>query len=89
MGDDSPPPLSPNLHFNLQIELPKRKSRSEMGLLNTLQYPRVLNSQLSREERRDVHEIVVGSIEQKATFDTQWIGRMSNLTEHHATLLSI
>ena len=33
-GDDSPPPyLSPNL----QIKMPKRKSRSEMGLLNTLQ----------------------------------------------------
>ena len=35
--NDSPPHLSPNLHFNLQIEIPKHKSRSEMGLLNTLQ----------------------------------------------------
>ena len=25
----SPPHLSPNLHCNLQIEMPKRKSRSE------------------------------------------------------------
>ena len=29
--------MSFNLHFNLQIEMPKCKSRSEMGLLNTLQ----------------------------------------------------
>ena len=28
--------MSPNLHFNLQIKMPKRESRSEMGLLNTL-----------------------------------------------------
>ena len=34
MGKDSPPHLSPNL----QIKMPKRKSRSEMGLLNTLQF---------------------------------------------------
>ena len=33
MGNDSPPHLS----FNFQITMPKRKSRSEMGLLNTLQ----------------------------------------------------
>ena len=33
MGNDSPPHLSPNLH----IQMPKRKSRSEMGLLITLQ----------------------------------------------------
>ena len=33
-GDDSPPPyLSPNL----QIKMPKRKSRVEIGLFNTLQ----------------------------------------------------
>ena len=37
MGNDRPPNLSPNLHFNLQTKMPKRKSRSEMGLLNTLQ----------------------------------------------------
>ena len=30
--------LSPYLHFNLQIKMPKRKLRSEMGLLNTLQF---------------------------------------------------
>ena len=35
MGNASPPHLSPNLHFNLQIKMPKRKLRS--GLLNTLQ----------------------------------------------------
>ena len=29
--------LSPNWHLNLQIKMPKRKLRSEMGLLNTLQ----------------------------------------------------
>ena len=29
--------MSPNLHFNLQIEMPKKcELRSEMGLLNTL-----------------------------------------------------
>ena len=33
MENDSPPHLSPNL----QVKMPKRKSRSEMGLLNTLQ----------------------------------------------------
>ena len=38
MGIDSPPHLSPNLHFNLQIKMSKRKSRSKMGLLNTLQF---------------------------------------------------
>ena len=37
MGNDSPLHLSPNLHFNLKIEMPKRKLRSEMGLLNSLQ----------------------------------------------------
>ena len=37
MGNDSPPHFSPNLQFNLQIKMPKHKSRSEMGLLNTLQ----------------------------------------------------
>ena len=38
MGNDSPLHLSrPNLHFNLQMEMPKCKLRSEMGLLNTLQ----------------------------------------------------
>ena len=37
MGNDSPPHSIPNLHFNLQIKMLKRKSRSEMGLLNTLQ----------------------------------------------------
>ena len=36
-SNDSPPHLSPNLRFNLQIKMPKRKSRSETGLLNTLQ----------------------------------------------------
>ena len=36
MGNDSPH-LSPNLHFNLQIKMPKRKLRSETRLLNTLQ----------------------------------------------------
>ena len=29
--------FSPNLHFNLQIKMPRSKLRSEMGLLNTLQ----------------------------------------------------
>ena len=29
--------MSPNLHFNLQIKMPKSKSRSKTGLLNTLQ----------------------------------------------------
>ena len=37
MGNDGPPHLSPNLHFNLQIKMQKRNSRSQMGLLNTLQ----------------------------------------------------
>ena len=37
MGNESPLHLSTNLHFNFQIKVPKRKSRSEMGLLNTLQ----------------------------------------------------
>ena len=37
MGNDSPPHLRPNLNFNLQIKMPKLKSRWEMGLLNTLQ----------------------------------------------------
>ena len=35
MGNDSPH-LSPNLHFNLKIEMLKGKLRSEMVLLNTL-----------------------------------------------------
>ena len=30
----------PNLHFYLQIKMPKRTSRSETGLLNTLQFTR-------------------------------------------------
>ena len=29
--------MSLNLHFNLQVKMLKRKSRCEMGLLNTLQ----------------------------------------------------
>ena len=37
MGNDSPPHLSLNLQLNLQIRISKHKSRSEMGLLNTLQ----------------------------------------------------
>ena len=37
MGNDSPPYFSPNLHSILQIQMPKRKLRSEMELLNTLQ----------------------------------------------------
>ena len=37
MGNDSPPHLSPNSNFNLPIKMPKRKSRSEIGLLNSLQ----------------------------------------------------
>ena len=40
------------------------------------QFSRVMSSQLSPEERKDVHEIVVGAIEHKATFDTKWIGRI-------------
>ena len=39
--------MSPNLHFNLQIKIPKSKSRSETGLLNTLQFiamPRVVKA---------------------------------------------
>ena len=36
MGNYKHPHLSPNLHFNLHIKMPKRKSRSEMGWLNTL-----------------------------------------------------
>ena len=35
MGIDSQPHLSPNLHINLQIKMPKRKLRCETGLLNT------------------------------------------------------
>ena len=38
MENDSPPHLSSNLHFNSEIKMPKRKSRSIMGLLNTLQF---------------------------------------------------
>ena len=37
MGNDSPFHLRPNLPYNLQIKILKRNSRSEMGLLNTLQ----------------------------------------------------
>ena len=37
MENDSSPHLSPNLHLNVQIKMSKGKSRSEMGLLNTLQ----------------------------------------------------
>ena len=37
MGNDSPPHSSPNLHLNLKFKMLKRKLRSEMGLLNTLQ----------------------------------------------------
>ena len=37
MGNGRPPHLIPNLNINLKIEMPKRKSRSEMRLLNTLQ----------------------------------------------------
>ena len=36
-SNDSPPQSSPNLHFNLQIKMLKRKLRSATGLLNTLQ----------------------------------------------------
>ena len=42
MGNDTTPHLNPNLNFNLQIKIPKRKLRSEMGLLNTLQTASVL-----------------------------------------------
>ena len=44
MGDDSPP----HLNFNLEIKTPKRKSRYEMGLLNTLQVDGELLSQLEK-----------------------------------------
>ena len=41
MGNESPPHMSSNIinymHLNLQIKMPKHKSRSEIGLLNTLQ----------------------------------------------------
>ena len=37
MGNDSPPHLSPNLHFNFQIKMPKPKLRAKIGLLKTLQ----------------------------------------------------
>ena len=37
MENDCPRHLSPNLHFNLQVKMPKRKPRSKVGLLNTLQ----------------------------------------------------
>ena len=37
MRNGSPPHLSPNLYFNLQLRMPIDKLRSEMGLLNTLQ----------------------------------------------------
>ena len=37
MENDSPLHLSSNLHVNLKIKMPKRKLRSEMGLLNTPQ----------------------------------------------------
>ena len=36
MENASPRHLSLKWHFNMQIKIPKRKSRSEMGLLNTL-----------------------------------------------------
>ena len=42
----------------------------------------MLSSQLRPEERKDVHEIVVGAIEHKATFDTKWIG--SGAARRHA-----
>ena len=48
MGNDCPPLLSPNFNFNLQIKMPKHKSRSEMGLLNTLQVDGELLSQLEK-----------------------------------------
>ena len=38
MGNDSAPHLSPNLHLNSQMKMQKLESRSEMGLLNTLQH---------------------------------------------------
>ena len=41
------PHLSLKLHFNLQIEMPKLKSRSEMGLLNTLQEVTKYNGELA------------------------------------------
>ena len=34
MGNDSSPHLSLNLRFNLKTKMQKRKSRSEIGLLN-------------------------------------------------------
>ena len=40
-----------------------------------------MSSQLRPEERKDVHEIVVGAIEHKATFDTKWIG--NGITGRH------
>ena len=51
MGNDSPPHLSPNLHFNFQIKMPKPKLRAKMGLLkdatsNVPERPRTTSSVL-------------------------------------------
>ena len=48
MGNDSSPHLRSNLYFNLGIKMPKRKSRSKMGLLNTLQATTRLHSRSRR-----------------------------------------
>ena len=48
------------------------------------QYPRVLHSQLRQGERKEVHEIVIASIEHRAAFDTKWIGMEP--TMHRATV---
>ena len=44
MENDSPPRLTPNLLLNFEIKIPQRKSRSEMGLLNTNQVGRRLSA---------------------------------------------
>ena len=64
MGNDSPPHLSPNLHFNLQIKMIKHKLRSQVGLLNTLQIGSMASNFLENpNERIYVLERLVAAID--------------------------
>ena len=61
-----PPHLSPNLYFNLQIKMPKLRSRSEMGLLNTLQLSDLASgrSTKSLESEQQIHLALFGDMPQ-------------------------
>ena len=62
MGNGSPPHMSPNL----EIKMPKRKSRSEMGLLNTLQLSDLASgrSTKSLESEQQIHLALFGDMPQ-------------------------